>query len=141
MAAIINKNGIKRNQQHKKNPFKANKKELLFLHSKWVTFGGGFYGLLALLTFIYIELEQSIQFVLNATDLQAYLDLFSFGAIVSMLVESLLNMIKAALWFAYWPDVFDMVNGFVWVITAYLGYRMGAKLAQHYALIKVSLGE
>ncbi len=45
----------------KKNPDKVfskiNKKSLLFLHSKWMTFGGGFYGLLALLTFIYIELD------------------------------------------------------------------------------------
>ncbi|NQY65671.1 MAG: hypothetical protein HRT38_18620 [Alteromonadaceae bacterium] len=114
---------------------------MLFLHYKWITFGGGYYGLVSLLTFIYIELEQCILFVLNATGLQSYLDLFSISAIISMLVESFFNMIKAALWFGYWPDIFVMLNGFVWLVTTYCAYRIGAKLAQRYALKKVSLFE
>jgi len=132
---------IRKAFKEKNNPdqklSKQNKKELLFLHSKWITFGGGFYGLVALLTFIYIELEQMILFVLNATGLHSYLDLFSISAIITMFIESILNMIKAALWFSYWPDVFNMSNRFMWIVVAYLGYRIGAKLAQRYALQKV----
>lgn len=122
----------------KKNPdkklSKANKKSLLFLHSKWVTFGGGFYGLLALLTFIYIELEQTVQFLINVTGLQSFLNLLTFDAIFSMIIESFTNMIKALLWFSYWPDVFDMENIAIWFIAAYIGYRFGANLAQRYIL-------
>jgi hypothetical protein len=120
----------------KKNPHKklskSNKKSLLFLHSKWMTFGGGFYGLLALMTFIYIELEQTIQFFINASGWQSFLNLFTFDAILSMVIESFTNMLRALLWFGYWPDVFDMKNAAIWFLAAYLGYRFGANLAQRY---------
>lgn len=122
----------------KKNPnkklSKANKKSLLFLHSKWMTFGGGFYGLISLLTFIYIELEQTVQFLLNSTGLQSFLNLLTLNAILGMIIESFTNMIKALFWFSYWPDVFDMDNIAIWVITAYIGYRLGANLAQRYVV-------
>lgn len=122
----------------KKNPerklSKANKKSLLFLHSKWMTFGGGFYGLVALLTFIYIELDQTVQFLIHATGWQSFLNLLSFNAILGMIIESFLNMLKALLWFSYWPDVFDMENVAIWFIASYLGYRLGANLAQRYVV-------
>jgi hypothetical protein len=122
----------------KKNPdkkfSKANKKSLLFLHSKWMTFGGGFYGLLALLTFIYIELDQMAQFLIHATGWQSFLDLLSFNVIISMIIESFVNMLKALLWFTYWPNIFDMENVAIWFIASYIGYRFGANLAQRYVV-------
>jgi hypothetical protein len=122
----------------KKNPdkkfSKANKKSLLFLHSKWMTFGGGFYGLLALLTFIYIELDQTVQFLIHATGWQSFLNLLTFDAILGMIIESFVNMLKALLWFSYWPDVFDMENVAIWFIASYIGYRFGANLAQRYVI-------
>jgi hypothetical protein len=128
----------------KKNPdkklSKANKKSLLFLHSKWMTFGGGFYGLVALLTFIYIELAQTVQFIIQAT-WQSYIDLLSFDAIIGMIIESFVNMLKALLWFSYWPDVFDMENLPIWFIAAYIGYRFGANLAQRYFIYKEKQAE
>lgn len=122
----------------KKNPdkklSKINKKNLLFLHSKWVTFGGGFYGLLSLLTFIYIELEQTVQFLIHATGLQSFINLLTFDAILSMIIESFINMIKSLLWFSYWPNVFEMKSITIWFIATYIGYRLGANLAQRYIL-------
>jgi len=113
---------------------KANKKSLLFLHSKWMSFGGGFYGLVSLLTFIYIELDQMVKFLINATGWQSFLDLLTFNAIISMILESFMNMIKAFLWFRYWPDVFDMESMIIWFIVAYLAYRFGTYLAQRYVV-------
>ena len=122
----------------KKNPdrklSKNNKKNLLFLHSKWITFGGGFYGLLSLLTFIYIELEQTVQFLIHATGWQSFVNLLTFDAILSMIIDSFINMIKSLLWFSYWPDVFEMENIAIWFIATYIGYRFGANLAQRYVL-------
>ena len=115
---------------------KKHKKQLQFLHSKWLTFGGGFYGLVALLTFMYIEIEQMVQWLLKATGFQYFLDLLTISTIINMFIESILNMIKAAIWFTYWPDVFDIGNGIVWILAAYIGYRAGAKLAQNYVLKK-----
>jgi hypothetical protein len=120
----------------KKNPAKklskANKKSLLFLHSKWMTFGGGFYGLVALLTFIYIELDQTVQFLIHVTGWQSFLNLLTFDAILGMVIEAFVNMLKALLWFTYWPNVFDMENVAIWFVASYMGYRFGANLAQRY---------
>jgi hypothetical protein len=113
---------------------KRNKKSLVFFHSKWVGFGGGFYGLVALVTFIHIELKQIFEFIVGATGLQYFLDLFTISAFIGMFIDSIMNMIKAAIWFTYWPDVFDMSNFFVWLLIAYLGYRLGANLAQRCTL-------
>jgi len=113
---------------------KKNKKSLAFLHSKWMTFGGGYYGLLALLTFIYIEIKQITQFLLQVTGIQDFIGLLSINALVAMFVDSIMNMVKAAVWFTYWPKVFDMSNGFIWLLTSYLGYRIGAVLAQRHAI-------
>lgn len=122
----------------KKNPdrklSKTNKKNLLFLHSKWITFGGGFYGLISLLTFIYIELEQTLQFLIHATGWQSFVNLLTFEAILGMIIESFINMIKSLLWFSYWPNVFEMENIAIWFIASYIGYRFGANLAQRYVL-------
>ncbi|MEW6981883.1 hypothetical protein AAD001_04440 [Colwelliaceae bacterium 6471] len=116
---------------------KKNKKALLFLHSKWLTFGGGFYGLMALLTFIYIEVEQIVNFLIHASGLQDFINLFTLNSLINMIVDSLINMVKAALWFSYWPDIIHISNGFVWLLIVYIGYRAGANLAQRYVLKKL----
>ena len=129
----------------KKNPnsnfHKKNKKSLLFLHTKWVSFGGGFYGLVALLTFIYIELKQVMEFLLNATGIQYFIDFVSLNSLIAMIVDSFINMVKAAIWFTYWPKIFDMNNIFIWGLVAYLSYRIGAKFAQRYAIKSLNSNE
>jgi len=120
---------------------KKNKKSLIFLHSKWVGFGGGFYGLVALVTFLYIELKQIVEFFISATGLQSFLNLLSISAFIGMFIDSIMNMIKALVWFVYWPEIFDMSNFFIWVLIAYLGYRLGSYLAQQYALKHFADGE
>jgi len=140
---ISHEHSVKSAFRTKKDPsntfHKKNKHTLLFLHSKWVSFGGGFYGLVALLTFIYIELKQAFDFFINATGLQYFIDFISISSLVGMIVDSFVNMIKALLWFSYWPDVFSMGNQFIWGIIAYICYRAGAKLAQVYAANKLKL--
>jgi len=130
------KHAFKHHDDQQSTLSKKHKKSLLFLHSKWVTFGGGFYGLIALLTFIVIELLQITNFWLNVEGWHDITALFSFQAIIAMFIDSLLNMLKAALWFTYWPDVFNTNNYIVWILIAYIGYRFGAKFANSYAIIK-----
>jgi len=126
--AFKNKNGAQTKLS------KKHKKSLLFLHSKWVTFGGGFYGLIALLTFVVIELLQIVNFLISIRSVQDITALFSINALVSMFVDSIVNMVKAAIWFTYWPDVMNSQNFLVWLIIAYLGYQLGARLAKFYII-------
>lgn len=99
-----------------------------------MTFGGGFYGLVALLTFVVIELTQITQFWLGVESWGDITALFSISAIVAMFVDSIVNMIKAAVWFSYWPDVLSSKNFLVCILMAYIGYRIGAKLARIYII-------
>ena len=128
------KHAFKKKGQAQSTLSKKHKKDLLFLHSKWVTFGGGFYGLVALLTFMVIELLQIVNFLMSVNSLQDITALFSISALISMFVDSLVNMLKAAIWFTYWPDMIDAKNLVVWLLIAYLGYRLGVRLAKYYVL-------
>jgi hypothetical protein len=113
---------------------KKSKKELAFLHSKWITFGGGFYGLIASLTFIIIELLQVLNFWLNITGWQDIIALFKLDTIIAMVIDFIINMIKAALWFTYWPSKLDTDNFLAWILVAYICYRFAGKYAMRYAI-------
>lgn len=128
------KDAFKKHNREHSTLSKQHKKNLLFLHSKWVTFGGGFYGLIALLTFIVIELKQIVGFWFNVTGWHDITNLFRLSTLIEMFVDSIMNMLKAAIWFTYWPSEFDTDNPIVWGIIAYLSYRFAAKKAKDYVL-------
>ena len=128
------KHAFKNTNDEQSTLSKKHKKSLQFFHSKWVTFGGGFYGLIALATFIVIELSQIVNFWLNVRSMSDITDLFSITALIGMFVDSILNMIKAALWFTYWPSELGSNHFIIWVLAAYLSYRIGAKYAKYYVL-------
>ncbi|MFT5756017.1 MAG: hypothetical protein ACI9LM_000729 [Alteromonadaceae bacterium] len=127
---ITIRNAFKDKHNDDRKLSKKHKKSLVFFHSKWIGFGGGFYGLVALVTFIYIEIKQMVEFLIGVTGVHSFLDLLTLNALIGMFIDSIMNMIKAAIWFTYWPNVFDMSNFFIWILIAYLGYRLGANIAQ-----------
>jgi len=95
------------------------------LHSKWMQFGGGFYGVVAVFTYLLIELAEVRDFVAN------FADLFRgglIGMVVNFFIESLRNFIAAIAWPAYW---LGRISGdpWMWVLGAYGGYWLGSKLA------------
>ncbi len=120
---------------------KKHKKSLLFLHSKWVSFGGGFYGLVALLTFIYIELSQVINFLFSIRGWHDISALFTVNALIAMFIDSIINMVKSAIWFTYWPSEVDSSNFLLWILIAYVGYRLGAKYARYYVINQRAIKE
>jgi len=115
---------------------KKHKKKLKFMHSKWVAFGGGYYGLIALITFVVIELTQVVEFLLSVTGWQDFANLLSVSALISMFIDSIVNMVKAAIWFTYWPSRLEPQNFIIWIIVTYITYRYGAHLAKRYVLTK-----
>jgi hypothetical protein len=96
-----------------------------YLHSKWVSFGGGFYGLMALITFTVIEVREIVAFVASLDSFQALIDLLSINTLVDVLVNSIMNMVDAFIWFLYWPEQISMSNGWIWLFMAYAGYNLG----------------
>jgi hypothetical protein len=95
------------------------------LHSKWMEFGGGFYGVVAFFTYVVIEMA-------DVWDLFAKIpNLFQHGPVdvlVNFFIESLKNFITAIAWPGYWLNQIDSEQ-WLWAIGAYGGYWLGAKLA------------
>ena len=130
------KDAFKKNNGTKSTLSRKHKKNLLFLHSKWVTFGGGFYGLIAVLTFIVIELTQVINFLFSITGWQDIVELFTLDSLIAMIIDSITNMIQAVVWFSYWPNKFNTENFIVWIFIAYISYRFAGKYAMRYTIFQ-----
>lgn len=110
----------------KKDKKLASQSQAAYVYGRWAAFGGGFYGLTALWTFVVIEVSQTIQFIFR---FPGFAKLFEDGFVdffVELLVNQLGNIVSAFVWFAYWPSE-TMI---LWVVVAYLGYRIGMELAK-----------
>lgn len=97
---------------------------------RWFEFGGGFYGLVALYTWLLIEWDDVADFLGGLGDLVLRFDL---GALISLLVslfiESIMNFVAAIAWPVYWLG--EARNPWLWALLAYGGYWLGIKAAQH----------
>lgn len=103
------------------------------IHQKWLFFGGGYYGTMAFITYLHIEALEMVEFFSNYTSFSNLIDQITFGAVISLIVQSFLNIIPAFIWFTYWPDVFSIANGWHWLLASYVGFELGSYLARRYA--------
>lgn len=98
------------------------------LRTKWMKFGGGFYGVAAAWTLIYIEASGVIGVVLHPSTVP---DMFSNGVggfIAQQITGQVSTFVDAATWFNWWPGRgHDPV---VWFGVAYAAYIAGLELAR-----------
>lgn len=99
---------------------------------KWFRFGGGFYGSVALYTWLLIEWDDVADFLGGLGDIVLN---FDPGALISLVInlfiESIMNFVAAIAWPAYWLG--EARNPWLWILLAYGGYWLGIKAAQHAA--------
>jgi hypothetical protein len=128
----------KRKKQAKKDDteFKVNP-----VHQKWLYFGGGYYGLMALGTYAHVELLEIIEFFGNYRSFSNFIDQLTINALIHLIVESFMNLIPAFTWFLYWPKIIVMVNGWYWLLASYLGYKLGGYVARWYSKRNADLPE
>ncbi len=100
-----------------------------FFQNRWMKFGGGFYGVVGLWTFIAIEISDLVSFVWNFPGIDKLLEDGLINLIISTLINQLMNFISALIWFTYWPSAER--NLLVWAAIAYLGYLLGISIARH----------
>jgi hypothetical protein len=99
------------------------------LHAKWMKFGGGFYGVAAAWTLIYIEASGVVGVVLHPSTVQ---DTFRNGIvdfIVRQISGQVSTFVDAATWFNWWPGRGH--NPIVWFGVAYVAYIAGIELARY----------
>lgn len=96
---------------------------------KWFRFGGGFYGLVALYTWLLIEWDELADFFLGLGSVVLSFD-FSrlIDLVINLFVESIMNFVAAIAWPFYWLG--EAHNPWVWLLLAYGGYWLGIQAAQ-----------
>lgn len=99
---------------------------------KWLRFGGGFYGLVALYTWLLVEWDELIGFLWGLGDMVLNLDPGALiGLLIKLFIESIMNFVVAIGWPAYWLK--SMNEPWLLLAAAYGGYWSGMKAAQHAA--------
>lgn len=99
------------------------------VHRKWLAFGGGFYGIVALLTYVVVEFGELRDFFLNFESLGALLAQFGFDMLVNLFVDALMNFVVAISWPVYWMSEIAMNHVWIWFGVAYAAYWAGVRLA------------
>lgn len=98
------------------------------LHGKWMKFGGGFYGVAAVWTLIYIEASGIVGVIAHPSSVP---DMFRNG-IVNFILQQVSGqigmLVDAAIWFTWWPNRGN--SPIVWFGVAYLAYIAGLELAR-----------
>jgi len=99
------------------------------VHGKWLTFGGGFYGVVGLLTYGIVELGELRDFFLGFESLSALFRQFGLNMLVGLLVDAVKNFVVAIAWPVYWLSEIRSDFIWMWFAVAYAAYWAGAKLA------------
>ena len=101
------------------------------LHNNWVEFGGGFYGLMALLTWAIQEVKQIYEIVSGITWFGNWISQ-AIDIFVTLIVESIMNAIEAFIWPVTWMDTIDSPAIWIWFVAAYAGYYAGLAIARQH---------
>jgi len=102
-------------------------------HNKWLSFGGGFYGVVALMTYAVIELKEVRDFVADLGGLLAMLSNISLDLLIQFLINSFVNFISAVTWPIYWMSAISSSHIWIWFLLAYAGYWAGTRYAVYRA--------
>ena len=99
------------------------------LHTKWMKFGGGFYGVAAAWTLIYIEASGIVGVVLHPSVLKTMFDKGLVNLITSQITGQVSTFVDAAIWFSWWPGKGH--GPVLWFVVAYVAYMAGLNLARY----------
>ena len=102
-------------------------------HSKWLAFGGGFYGVVGLLTYGVVELGEIRDFIFGFDGLSGFIAHLGIDTLIGMFVGAIKNFVVAIAWPVYWLS--DIRSDYIWVwfAVAYGAYWAGAKYALYRA--------
>jgi hypothetical protein len=99
------------------------------VHDKWLKFGGGFYGVVGLLTYGVVELAELRDFFLGFGNLRAFFAHLGLDMLIGIIVGAVKNFLAAIAWPMYWLSDIQSDYIWAWFIVAYAAYWAGAKLA------------
>jgi hypothetical protein len=124
--AALGKKKDKNKKREKINP----------VHDKWLKFGGGYYGIVALYTWCLIEYQDIADTVSRFGGFSGLLDRLGINLLINMFIEGLMNFIAAIAWPVYWMSEFGANRIWLWMAIAYGGYWLGIHAAQRWVRSK-----
>jgi hypothetical protein len=125
--------GIKKQKKDKKNKNSSEESKQPGdpLHNKWLAFGGGFYGVVGLLTYARVELGEIRDFVMQFEGFWALISGVSLDMFIDLLIEGIMNFVIAIAWPMYWISEIRSDRIWIWFAVAYGAYWAGTRLALH----------
>ena len=99
-----------------------------YWQSKWMEFGGGFYGLAALWTLIILELQELWWLLGNMEVIDKIFSQSIVSTFVELIINQINNFVAAITWFLYWTDGGQEI-GLSFLVT-YGGYMLGMQAAR-----------
>ena len=113
----------------KKSCKQLKNKHIVF--DKWTTFGGGYYGIMALVTYAHVELLELWQAFSAFESIQHFINQLSFGFFIGLIIEAIKNLVTAFIWFTYWDEFLPINSPWLWLGASYAGYYAGEKLIEY----------
>ena len=112
----------------KKAAKKSKERSDSVVYTKWMKFGGGFYGVAALWTLLMIEASGIAGMVAHPSAIETMFHNGPVDVIVNQVTGQINNFIQALLWFRWWPEKGH--GPWFWFVVAYAGYLAGLNLAR-----------
>ena len=99
------------------------------IHNKWLSFGGGFYGVVGLPTYVVVELGGIREFIPQFDGFLSLISDITLELFIGFFINSLMNFVVAIAWPVYWMR--DIRSDYIWVwfVAAYAGYWAGTRFA------------
>ena len=123
---VVKTKSLKKDKTGKKRDYKTGNTLL----DKWLDFGGGYYGIVALLHLVFIELAQIKEFISGWQGLSAFIDDLGIGTIVNFFVEQFMNFVAAICWPVDYLSRFSIFEIAVFIAITYVVHEMARKLAR-----------
>lgn len=99
------------------------------LQRKFLTFGGGFYGIVTLITYLHIELYQIAGFIGGIFEGKSIFSDGIVSLIIAFFIDLVKNLITAFIWPTYWFEYLPIGIFWIWLIVAILAHSMATKYA------------
>lgn len=116
------------------NRDKESKKSADPVHRKWLAFGGGFYGVVGLLTYAVVEMGEVRDFFTQFTSIGDLIARISPDMFIRLIIDAFKNFIVAIAWPVFWLSEIRSNHVWVWFVVAYAAYWAGARLALRQAM-------
>ena len=117
---------LKKDARGKKRDYKTGNGFL----DKWLDFGGGYYGIIAFIQLIFIEIAQVRDFIADWDGLSAFIDSLGIGMLINMLIEQIMNFVAAICWPVDYLEQFSIAEIAIFICITFVFYKVSQRVAK-----------